>query len=181
MPVVWWTLPSNDLGDFDGHYMNIFGYEKWTGTDSSGNTVEHLYFKLNMNWYGNSNYDNGVYMDSNILDSSFNCGFIFFEEELPKINIKKEDYGLGESYIKSMNKNIQKNGYTINVTTLRTGLIHEDGFTSSKDSHITMSSKKQGAGEAYICYKSLNQAINFIFFDIRLWSSRVQDALILRL
>lgn len=46
MPVIWWTLGRNKAEEFGNHYMNIFGYEYWTGTDSTGNIKTHLIFIL---------------------------------------------------------------------------------------------------------------------------------------
>ena len=75
-----------NAGRFKGHYMNIFGYEYWTGIDSDGNTETHLMFKLNCNW--NHSYE---YMDSDML-RAVNGGFIFFEETHEREVIQPVDY-----------------------------------------------------------------------------------------
>lgn len=87
MPVIWWTLGGNKVEEFGNNYMNIFGYEYWTGTDSAGNTKTHLMFILRYNW-GEAD----VYMDSDILDA-VNGGFIYFEETHEKTLVKPENYG----------------------------------------------------------------------------------------
>ena len=164
MPVIWWTIDS--AGYFGNHYMNIFGYETWTGTDANGNDYSHLFFKLNMNWSNTPD----IYMDSDLLLDA-NGGFIIFEETLPKITLRSEDYGFPQQYNNSeLSKTIIKNNENINIRRLRTGYINEKGLSGSGDWHITMSAKKQGAGAAYLEYE-FSKSINFIYFDIRLWSS----------
>lgn len=163
MPVVWWT--TKDAGDFGGHFMNIFAYETWVGTNSSGQKKEHLMFKLRFNW-GISD----VYMDSDLLDA-VNGGFIFFEEQTERIFITPEDYGFPQQYhYYSITKELNIDGYSVTTKRLRTGYINETGLTGLGDWHLTMSSKRQGAGMAYIEYY-LEKPINYVYFDVRLWSS----------
>lgn len=163
MPVIWWT--TNDAGDFRNHYMNIFGYEMWTGIDEDGNEFSHLFFKVRMNW----GYDD-VYMDSDLLNA-INCGFIFFEETLPKITISPEDYGFPQLYNNfAVSKSLNLDGTPVTINRLRAGYINEKGISETGDWHITLSSKKKDAGKAYLEYQ-FDKSINFIYFDIRLWSS----------
>ena len=163
MPVIWWT--TNDAGDFKNHFMNIFGYEMWTGIDEEEKEFSHLFFKVRMNW----GYDD-VYMDSDLLNAA-NGGFIFFEETLPRITISPKDYGFPQAYNNSaLSKSINIDGTPLTINRLRTGYINETGLAETGEWHITMSSKKKDAGEAYLEYQ-LDKPINFIYFDIRLWSS----------
>lgn len=163
MPVILWT--TNDAGQFKNHFMNIFGYEYWVGIDEHGNSKSHLFFKLRMNW----NYRD-VYMDSDVLNA-FNCGLILFEEELPRVTMSPSSYHFPQSYNNSvLTKQLNFNGTLITTKRLRTGYINEDGFAGTGKRNITMSPKKKDAGEAFLEY-NLYKPINFIYFDIRFWSS----------
>lgn len=126
MPVIWWT--TNDAGDFKNHYMNIFGYEYWRGIDEKGNTKSHLFFKVRVNW----GYED-VYMDSYLLDA-INCGFILFEENLPRVSIDPSKYEFPQAYNYDVStKSFDINGVTINTNRLRTGYINEDGLAETGD------------------------------------------------
>jgi len=168
MPVIWWT--TGDAGNFSNHYMNIFGYEYWIGTDDFGNTLTHLMFKLRYNW----GIDD-VYMDSDTLDA-VNGGFIFFEETHEKALFVKECYDFWEcqyffderqSYILSVLSN--KYAYT---NRLRTGYInHYDSTNSYVDNqYLTLSAKRNGAGVAYIEY-TFDTPVEHIFLYARWWGS----------
>jgi hypothetical protein len=168
MPVIWWTLTN--VEDFSGHYMNIFAYEYWIGTDTSGNTKTHLMFKLRTNWG-----DPDIYMDSDTLNA-VNCGFIYFEEIHEKALFTKENYSNWEcqyffyekqSYITPTMGN--KVAYT---NRLRTGYIdHYDSTNTYVDAqYLTLSARRQGAGQAYIEY-TFNTPVEHIYVFARWWSS----------
>lgn len=163
MPVVWWT--TDNAGDFGNHFMNIFAYEEWVGTNADGQTKTHLMFKVRFNW-GIAD----IYMDSDVLNA-INGGFIVFEEDLEKIVINPEDYSLPQQYNNSqITQQLTIDGYNIITKRLRTGYINEKGIAGTGDWHLTMSSRKTGAGTAYMEY-NLPKSINYIYFDVRQWSS----------
>ena len=158
-----------NAGRFKGHYMNIFGYEYWTGIDSDGNTETHLMFKLNCNW--NHSYE---YMDSGML-RAVNGGFIFFEETHEREVIQPVDYNYEcryDSY--SQQKTITPTlGTPILTEYLRCGYInkYDNSNTNIIGQYITLSAKKQGAGEAYLSYH-FNKAVDILYFEIGWWSSQ---------
>lgn len=167
MPIIWWTM--SNAGRFEGHYMNIFGYEYWTGIDGDGNTETHLMFKLNCNW--KHSYE---YMDSDMLQA-VNGGFIFFEETRNREVILPADYAYEcryDSY--SQQKNVVPTlGAPILTEYLRCGYVNK--YDSSNinviGQYITLSAKKQGAGEAYLGYH-FNKAIEIVYFEMGWWSSQ---------
>ena len=162
MPIIWWTF--NTAGDFGGHYMNIFAYENWIGVNSLGQTQEHLMFRLRFN-QGMPD----IYMDSDILNAT-NCGFIFFEEKCDKILLTPPDYNYTQQYFfYEKSETLEIRNHELTTKRLRTGYINENGGAGTGDWHITMSAKRQGAGIAYHEYH-LDDNIDYIYFDIRLWS-----------
>lgn len=168
MPVIWWTLGKDKAGDFGNHYMNIFGYEYWIGTDSSGNTKTHLMFVLRYNWG-----DEDVYMDSDVLDA-VNGGFIYFEETHEKTLIRPENYEYECQYFyDEKNKTITpKQGYTFDTKYLRTGYVnrYDSSNTNLVDQQISLSAKRTNAGEAYIQYK-LPIPVKWLYLEVSWWSS----------
>jgi|SRR5690554_1903895 len=179
MPVIWWTL--SNVGDFHDHFMNIFAYEYWTSTDTSGNTKTHLMFKLRMNWGEidyNTNLPIDAYMDSDTLNA-INSGFIYFEETHEKVLLTKQDYSSWEcqyffyekqSYITPTKGN--KIAYT---NRLRAGYIdHYDSTNTYVDTqYMTLSARRAGAGQAYVEY-TFNTPIDHIYVFARWWGSSEQ-------
>lgn len=164
MPVIWWT--TNNVGDFSNHYMTIFGYETWKGTDANGNEIEHVFFRLNFNW----NETSVAYMDSDLLEG-FIGGFIFFEENIEKTFIKPSDYAFPQAYcMGNEDSSIVKDSNVIGIERKRTGYINEDGFAGTGDWFLTMSCKKKDVNEAYLSYH-VQKPINFIYFDVRQWAA----------
>ncbi len=168
MPVIWWTLGEDKAEDFGNHYMNIFGYEYWIGTDSAGNTKTHLMFKLRFNW----GIDD-VYMDSDVLDA-VNGGFIYFEETHEKTLIRPENYGYECQYFyDEKNKTIiPELGYTFDTKYLRTGYVNRYDSTNTNlvDQQISLSAKRTNAGEAYIQYE-LSVPVKWLYLEVSWWST----------
>lgn len=168
MPVIWWT--GAEFGEFQWHYMNIFGYEYWEGTDVDGNYKSHLFFKLRFNHSDNTI----VYMDSDLL-SGLTMGFIFFEETHDKCKLTPSDYSLACEYFFYEKENTllyaQNDTNRFDITYLRTGVVnHYDASNTIDANYLSLSANRQNAGLAYLSYKFYRQ-IDWIFFDIRWWSS----------
>ena len=168
MPVIWWTLGEDKAKGFGNHYMNIFGYEYWSGTDSAGNTKTHLMFVLRYNW-GEAD----VYMDSDLLDA-VNGGFIYFEETHEKTLVKPENYGYECQYFydekpKTINPEL---GYTFDTKYLRTGYVNRYDSTNTNfvDQQISLSAKRTNAGQAYIHYE-LPIPVTWMYLEVNWWSS----------
>ena len=168
MPVIWWTLGEDKAKEFGNHYMNIFGYEYWVGTDASGNTKTHLMFVLRYNWG-----EDDVYMDSDLLDA-VNGGFIFFEETHEKTLVRPENYGYECQYFfDEKNKTINPElGYTLDTKILRTGYVNRYDSTNTNiiDQQISLSAKRTNAGEAYIHY-ILPIPVKWLYLELSWWSS----------
>ena len=167
MPVVWWTF--GDAGEFSNHYMNIFAYETWVGTNADGQITSHLMFKLRFNW----GIDD-VYMDSELL-RAVNGGFIYFEETHEKALINPSDYNFnGQYYFTNYGKYVTSSvGYkTFYTNRLRTGYVnHYDSTNTYVDAqYLVLSAKRANAGVAYLEY-TFNTPIDWIYFDVRWWSS----------
>ena len=75
MPVTTYTLFAG-AGDLSSHYVNVYGYELWKGTDANGKEIEHLVFMIRPNWKEALNKK--VYMDSDIFLNSIS-GIIKYE------------------------------------------------------------------------------------------------------
>lgn len=169
MPVVWWTMDSNNLGDYAGHYMTIYGYEYYQGTNDAGDKVNHLMFLIRMNW-GRS----GVrYLDSDLLKVGLS-GFIFFEEKYTKTYIKPEDFNLPCQY---NNTEISKTlvptlGESIQIKYLRAGYVDKYDSTNTVKigSELSLSANKTGFGEAYIHFRP-DTEIRYIFIELAYWSA----------
>jgi len=168
MPVIWWTLGEDKAKGFGNHYMNIFGYEYWIGTDSAGNTKTHLMFILRYNWG-----EDDVYMDSDLLDA-VNGGFIYFEETHDKTVVKPENYEYACQYYYDENqKNIYPElGYVFSTKYLRTGYVNRYDSTNTNivDQQISLSAKRANAGEAYIQYQ-LPVSVKWLYLEASWWSS----------
>lgn len=168
MPVIWWTCGG--AGQFSNHYMNIFGYEYWSGTDSSGNTKMHLMFKLRYNW----NDSEDIYMDSDVLNA-VNGGFIYFEETRDKSLIRPSDYNYECQYPSEEIPAIvyPSKGYLCPVYTKRKRAGYVNHFDSS-NTHVdkqllVLSVKKENAGVAYLEYE-FPRLVQEVYFDVRWWS-----------
>lgn len=168
MPVLWWTLGGDKAAGFANHFMNIFGYEYWIGTDTNGNTMTHLMFILRYNWG-----EDDIYMDSDVLDA-VNGGFIFFEEtNLDKSLIRAEDYGYDcQYYFDEKQKYITPSmgrGFTTNF--LRTGYVNRYDSTNTKivDQQVSLSAKRANAGEAYIHY-IFEKPVKWMYLEYSWWS-----------
>ena len=165
MPVIWWTV-GNTIGKFSNHYMNIFGYEYWTGVDNSGNQLKHLMFTLNYNWSSRQ----VVYMDSDLLKTA-TCGFIYFQELYDRMFIRPIDYNYECAY------NVAEISQTISVkmgnfvtTRLRTGLINHYDSTNTviDEQYITTSAYKKDAGIAYLKY-TFDRPIKMVNLELSWW------------
>lgn len=170
MPVIVWTGPGSgsEHDNYALHYLNIYGYEYWIGTDSSGNQEVHLMYRIAPNW----NRGQDIYMDCDTLDF-LSCGFFFFQELQGRICLTPEDYNLPCMYNNSVEtKSIVNNNRITNITYLRTGYVNRyksDNVTIEKQL-LTLSSYRKTAGEAYIEYE-FPSGIKFLTFDAALWSS----------
>lgn len=168
MPVIWWTLGESKAGAFGNHFMNIFGYEYWIGTDELGNTKTHLMFILRYNWGINA-----IYMDSDVLDA-VNGGFIFFEETHEKNLIMPSDYDYACQYFFDERTKIVTPTIGNNFTTkyLRAGYVnrYDNSNTTIVDQQISLSSKRNNAGVAYIHYK-FDKPVEWIYLQASWWST----------
>lgn len=166
MPVIWWTTAS--VKPFENHYMNIHGYEYWTGVDANGNQIEHLFFKLRCNWGRTFSY----YMDSDLLKYA-TSGFIFFEEIHKKTLISPQDYGLECKYnFTEESKNIGNGENVFNIKYLRTGYVKrfKPGNKIVRDYQISLSARRENAGLAYIEYVA-PKPIDWLYFEASWWSA----------
>ncbi len=168
MPVIWWTY--KDLGKYSKHYMNIYGYEYFEGTNEAGETYRHLMFLLRMNW----GREVTVYLDSDTLAAG-NSGFIYFEEAYQKSYIEPEDYGLDCIYLNNVSKKTvtPSIGMSISIEYLRAGYVNKynEDNTTVIGKEISLSAHKNGCGEAYIYYRSTT-AIKYLFIEISWWSDQ---------
>ena len=165
MPVIWWT--TNLVKPYGGHYMNIYGYEYWTGVDENGNEIQHLLFKINCNWG-----DYPYYMDSDLLRDA-TSGFIFFEEIHKKTLIRPQDYGLACKYnFTEESKNIGNGENVFNIKYLRTGYVKrfKPGNKIVRDYQISLSARRENAGLAYIEYVA-PKPIDWLYFEASWWSA----------
>jgi hypothetical protein len=165
MPVIWWT--TGNAGDFSNHYMNIYGYEYWRGTDSNGKYKEHLMFVLRFNW----GYNYPIYMDSDILDA-INGGFIFFDETHSKTLIRPEDYAYSGQYNFSENSaSISPSvGNALSSRYLRAAYVnrYDKQNVNVIDQQLSLSARRDNAGVAYIEYSFVN-AVEWIYLQTSLW------------
>lgn len=168
MPVIWWTVGGEKTDGFANHYMNIFGYEYWTGTDAYGNETDHLMFILRCNW----DDDSDIYMDSDYLRAN-NCGFIFFEETHDKTLIRPKNYGYACQYPYEQQSGVvySEMGYDFNSQYLRAGYVDRYDITNSYciDQQLSLSAKRENAGEAYVQYE-FSVPIKWIYVETSWWS-----------
>lgn len=168
MPVIWWTL--GNAGDFKNHFMNIYGYEYWKGTDNNGIEKTHLMFKLRVNW----GVTDEVFMDSDLL-KAINGGFIYFSETRKKASVRPSDYNYACRY------NFQEESQTVvpsvgeisfQTKRLRTGYVnHYDNTNTTVDGqYLTMSPDRKDAGVAYLEY-STSQSICRINLELCWWGN----------
>lgn len=169
--VIWWT--GAEFGNFKTHYMNIFGYQIWRGIDSSGNIKEHVFFETNMNW-GNPAT---VYVNSDAMQPP-TMGFIFFQAAKPQLWVQPSKLGIQLAYnAEEMTKNnLQMNANALDmpmtVRYLRTAFVnHYDSTNTVVDArYLSLSSRKQGAGVAYIEF-GFPTAVSELHFDVSWWKS----------
>lgn len=149
MPVIWWTTITG-TGAYKNHYMNIYGYETWTGKNEVGETYEHLVFKLRMNWGKYQTF----YVDSDVFDGPYG-GFIFFEEVHKHVGLVAEDYGYPCAYNnEEIRSTFYKNDILVHTTRLRTGYInHFDSNNVLDDQRLVLSGKRSDYKLAYLTWK----------------------------
>lgn len=171
MPVVWWTGPND--GFFTSHYVNIYGYETWTALDENGQPIIHTMFILRLNW--GRDYDSWVYADEEALKAI--GGLIFFKESYETVTIYPETFStLQQQYFYTeqtasfQTSHPYKTPINFQTNRLRTGYINSTGITEQGDWFLTMSAKRENAGEAYMEYTFVKR-IYGINIDISLWSS----------
>lgn len=166
MPVIWWTLPN--AGGYKNHFMNIYGYEYWKGTNDNGNEMTHLMFKLRMNW----GMTTEVFMDSDLL-RAINGGFIFFCETRYKASLRPNDYNYECQYFfNEQSKTVVPSVGSIVFQTnrLRTGYVNHYDSTNTKvdRQYLTMSPDRKDAGVAFLEY-STTQKIKRINIELCWW------------
>lgn len=171
MPVVWWTGPND--GFFKNHYVNIYGYETWTALDENGAPVIHTMFLLRLNWGRAQN--STIYADEDALKGI--GGLIFFEESYETVTIYPETFStLQQQYFYTnqtasfQTNHPYKSPISFQTNRLRTGYINSTGITAEGDWFLTMSAKRQNAGEAYMEF-TFPKKIYGINIDLSLWSS----------
>lgn len=168
--VLWWT--GTGFGNYKDHYMNIFGYETYKGVDAVGNAIEHVFFKINMNW-GNITT---VCLDSNVLSSSL-MGFIYVQPIKPQLWVRPYEVGTGFSYNSTVAEYNQMSSslykmvqVPMSVRYLRSAYVrHYNSTNTLVDAmYLSMSPRKQGAGVAYIEF-SFPKAVSELHFDVSWW------------
>lgn len=170
MPVIWWTMGKDLAGAYANHYMNIYGYEYWMGTDSSGKTKEHLMFVINCNWD-----DSFYYVDSDAFYAA-NGGFIYFEETHDRTKIQPENYGYDCQYyydVRFKNNIKTSDGSYINTSYLRAGYVNRYNKDNTKiiGQELVLSGKKENVGCSYIEYE-FKRNIDWIYLELSWWSSK---------
>lgn len=171
MPVVWWTGPND--GFFTNHYVNIYGYETWTALDENGDPIIHTMFLLRLNW-GRAQ-GSTIYADEDALKGI--GGLIFFEESYETVTIYPEtfstlqqQYFYTEQVASFQTTHPYKTAINFQTNRLRTGYINSTGITEQGDWFLTMSAKRENAGEAYMEFTFVKK-IYGINIDLSLWSS----------
>lgn len=172
MPVICWTWFTKDdegTDPFEGHFMNIYGYEYWQGVDSDNNIKEHLMFIVNRN-FGETE---PLYMDSEYLDA-LNSGFIFFVEKNERMLIRPNEFAFPCSYNNNAQTStlVNKTG-ECNILRLRTGYVnHFDSTNTIIDGqYLVMSANKDGAGYAYL-ELSFDKSVKYISVELSLWGTK---------
>lgn len=168
--IIWWT--GVDFGSFSNHYMNIIGYEDWTGVDANGNVKTHTFVVLNYNHTGRTIQ----YVDQDVF-SSPTMGFIFFEPHQGNIAITQDRINIAENYNNTATTRsfLYENGSDFHMEYLRMAYIKHysdsDG-TINDGKYLALSPNKSGAGVAY--FKAGAPAyIKRIHIDVSWW--RVKD------
>ena len=171
MPVVWWTGPNE--GFYKNHYVNIYGYEVWTALDEVGNPVIHTMFILRLNW--GRGYNSWAYADEDALKAI--GGLIFFTETYQALTIYPETFStMRQQYFYTvqssdfLTSHPYKNDILFSTNRLRTGYINTTGITQLGSWYLTMSAKRENAGEAFMEF-SFPMPIYGINIDLSLWSS----------
>lgn len=169
--IVWWT--ATEFGDFSNHYMNIFGYEDWIGTDSSGNTITKTFIILNYN----HKYRTIQYMDSDVM-TGLTMGFMFFKcnSSLKNINLQPSQLNLTTAYNSTeTSKNVSVNNSTVPIqySILRGAYItHYDSTNTNPNGHyLALSPNKADAGLAYIEFQLPND-IKRLDIDLSWWRAK---------
>lgn len=159
MPVVWWT--GNSAGAYGGHYMNIYAYETWESTNSSGQQKSHLVFRIRRNF---NEIDDIVFADSDVMQAS--CGLVLFEEMSRNVLVTHSDYHYEMQYFfEQRTLPVTAWNYTFSTKRYRCGHI-----TYLGESFIVLSAKRENAGLAYLEY-GFNHYVKGITIDISFWSS----------
>ena len=168
--IIWWT--GAEFGNFSDHYMNIIGYEDWTGVDGNGNKKTHTFIALNYN----HQHRTLQFVDQDVF-SSQTMGFIFFEPHQGNIAITQDRINIAENYNNTATTRsfLYENGSDFHMEYLRMAYIKHysdsDG-TINDGKYLALSPNKSGAGVAY--FKAGAPAyIKRIHIDVSWW--RVKD------
>lgn len=171
MPVIWWTgaLNGNDKY-FEGHYMNIYGYEWWEGTDDNGNKYQHLLFKIRMN-FGHSYTE---YVDSDVF-SYVKGGFVYFQEKQDRSYFNSNSFSnfacVYNPLIIEMDVFPLIGNCIAHTNRKRCGYIKRYDSTNTyvTEENLTLSAYKQNVNEAYIDFVFDNK-ISYIQLYAKWWS-----------
>ncbi len=161
-------------GIFANHYVNVYSYETFEGTDSNGNVLTQTIFQTRVNWgwdisYGSFFYD--CHMDADLLGKELTSGVIYYTvkdnnqlirpSDFSKAFVNKDGKGQYFFYDKSADITLA-NGFHFGTSRLRCGYID--------NKYLVLSADRANAGLAYL-EMNFDVDIKAMNLDISLWGN----------
>ena len=162
--------PAGDesMGSLSDHYVNIYGWETWTGYDSYGYPItENVYF-LRLNW---GRGEDSVYFADEDMFAHARSSVIGYEAVRDSTIIRAEDFkgfinqdtGNGQYFFYEKEQSlVTEDGTEIETNRLRASYIEDKVFV--------LSPRREDAGTAFIEFE-FPRPVSYVNLDLRLWSS----------
>ena len=163
-----YALNDESMGSLGDHYVNIYGWETWSGFDSYGYPItENVYF-LRLNW---GRGEGSVYFADEDMFAHARSSVIGYEAMRESTIIRAEDFkgfinqdtGNGQYFFYEKEQTlVAEDGTEIRTNRLRASFIEDKIFV--------ISPRREGAGTAFIEFE-FPRPVSYVNLDLRLWSS----------
>lgn len=153
-------------GDFAGHYVNVYGYDTWTGYGKNRETKTKRFLKARLNWGKKDEY----YCDADFLDCASTGIFTYSISYEHEYSFESNDFselvndkGQGQYFFDIKDKKITfGNGISVQTQRKRASFIENE--------FLVLSPNRKNAGNAFIEIVFPHQ-ISEISFTAAMWGA----------
>lgn len=170
LPVTLYTALAGS-GDLGNHYVNVYGYEDWIGTNQYGNNITHTMLEFRMNWAEDPT--KSYYMDSDIL-GSFITGIIYYEitykyQVLPDMLFMsfKNEQNQGQYFNEVVESPISIKEYEVNMSFMTRRL----RCSYLNQGYLVLSANRDNHDTAYLEFE-FEEDVRQVGLDLWKWSNK---------